>query len=150
MSVRRTAPLGTLRLAGTTAELARLRRAVGAWAEAAGLPEPAGRRLVQAADETATNAIEHGLADRARGRVVVEGIAGADGLTVVVRYRGPHFDPTATPAITPDEALRARAAHGYGLLLIRRLVDEVGYGYARGVNEVRLRVERTPAGATRV
>ncbi|HEX8385500.1 MAG TPA: ATP-binding protein, partial [Rubricoccaceae bacterium] len=90
---RRAAPLGTLRLAGHTGELARLRRSVAAWAAACGLPETAARHLVQATDETATNAIEHGMADRAHGRVVVEAHAGPDGMTVTVRYRGPRFDP---------------------------------------------------------
>ena len=134
--------LGALRLAGRTAELARLRRAVAAWATACRLSDAAARRLVQAADEAATNAIEHGMADPARGRVSVEARLSADGLTVTVRYRGPRFDPTAAPAPAPAEALRARAVHGYGLLLIRRLVAHVGYGYRRGVNEVRLTARR--------
>ena len=140
---RRAAPLGTLRLAGHTGELARLRRSVEAWASACGLADAAARRLVQAADETATNAIEHGMADRAHGRVVVEAHAGPDGLTVTVRYRGPRFDPTAAPTLTQDEALRTRAIHGYGLLLMRRLVAHVGYAYTKGVNEVRLTAKGT-------
>lgn len=130
--------LGQLRLAGHTGELARLRRAVAAWAEASRLGEAAARRLVQAVDEAAANAIEHGLADRTRARIVAEARRTADGLTVSLRYRGPRFDPTAPPALSPAEALRARAVHGYGLLLIGRLVADVGYDYARGVNEVRL------------
>ena len=134
--------LGTLRLAGHTAELARLRRAVTAWADVCGLAEAAARRLVQATDEAAANAIEHGMTDRAHGRIVVTARLDGDGLTVSVRYRGPRFDPTAAPAAAPAEALRARSVHGYGLLLIRRLVAQVGYAYRRGVNEVRLTARR--------
>ena len=130
--------LGVLRLAGHTGELARLRRSVAAWAEACRIGETAARHLVQAVDETATNAIEHGMADRARGRVTVEATLAPDGITVTVRYRGPRFDPTAPPALSPADALRTRALHGYGLLLIGRLVSHVGYAYRRGVNEVRL------------
>ena len=136
------APLGRLRLAGDTGELARLRRTVAAWAAACGLGEATARRLVQAVDEAATNAIEHGMADRARGRISVEATLGADGVTVAVRYRGPRFDPTGPPAVSPTEALQARAPHGYGLLLIGQLVSHVGYGYRRGVNEVRLTAAR--------
>lgn len=147
MSERRAPRLGTLRLgalrlAGDTGELARLRRSVAAWASSCELGDVAARHLVQAADEAATNAIEHGMADRAHGRVVVEARWGPDGLTVVVRYRGPRFDPTAAPALSQNEALRTRATHGYGLLLIRRLVAHVGYAYRRGVNEVRLTARR--------
>ena len=134
--------LGTVRLAGRTAELSRLRRTVAAWADACGLAEAATRRLVQAADEAAANAIEHGMSDPVHGRIVVSGRLDADGLTVHVRYRGPRFDPTTAPAPNAAEALRARAVHGYGLLLIRRLVAQVGYAYRRGVNEVRLTARR--------
>jgi serine/threonine-protein kinase RsbW len=135
-------PLGTLRLAGRTAELSRLRRAVEAWAGVCGLSDAAARRLVQATDEAAANAIEHGMEDPTHGRIVVSARRDGDGLTIHVRYRGPRFDPTTAPAPGPAEALQARAKHGYGLLLIRRLVAHVGYAYRRGVNEVRLTARR--------
>lgn len=135
-------PPHALRLAARTSELARLRRAVAAWAADARLPEPAARRLVQAADEAAANAIEHGLADRDRGRVVVRVEPVAGGLAVVLRYRGRRFDPTAAPAVAPADALRAHAVHGYGLHLIRRLVDGAEHAYTRGVNELRLTARR--------
>ena len=130
------APPLTLHVRGETAELARVRRRVAAWAEASGLAEGPARRIQLAVDETVANAIEHGLGDHAR--VVVRGAPGRGGLTVTVRYRGARFDPTTAPAAPPDEALRARAEHGYGLHLIRRLVDEVAYRWDDGANEVRL------------
>ncbi len=136
--------VGTVRIAARTAELARLRDAVAAWADRCGLAEAAAHRLVQATDEAAANAIEHGMADTERGRIVVSARLDGDGLTVRVRYRGPRFDPTRADALAPAEALRARSAHGYGLLLIRRLVAHVGYAYLRGVNEVRLTARREP------
>ena len=112
---------------------------MAAWADAAGLTEARARRLQLAVDETVANAIEHGLGGgRAAGRVVVRGAPGDRSLTVTVRYRGARFDPTAAPAPAPEDALRARAAHGYGLHLIRRLVDRVDYRWDRGANEVRL------------
>ena len=134
--------LAPVRLLPQTAELARLRRAVAAWAVSCRLPETAARRLVQAADEAAANAIEHGLSDPARSRIVVSAEPTPDGLTVRLRYRGPRFDPTSAPAAGPSEAVRQRAVHGYGLLLIRRLVAHVGHDYARGINEVRLTARR--------
>ena len=125
----------TLRVRGDTAELARVRTRVGAWAQAAGLPERTGRRLVLAVDEAVANAIEHGLADGALVGVRAE--AGRGRLTVTVRYRGPRFDPTTAPAPPPGQALRERAEHGYGLHLIRSLAD-VAYRWDDGTNEVSL------------
>ncbi|MDT0632685.1 ATP-binding protein [Rubrivirga litoralis] len=136
------APPETLWVRGQTAELARVRRRVSAWAEASGLPARAGRRIQLAVDETVANAIEHGLG--AGRRVVVRGAPGRGGLTVTVRYRGARFDPTTAPTAPPDAALRARAKHGYGLHLIRRLVDDVAYRWDRGTNEVRLTVRAAP------
>ena len=130
------APPLTLHVRGETAELARVRRRVAAWAEVAGLAEGPARRIQLAVDETVANAIEHGL--RGQGRVTVHGAPGRGGLTVTVRYRGERFDPTTAPTAPPDDTLRERAAHGYGLHLIRRLVDEVAYRWDQGANEVRL------------
>ncbi len=128
----------TLRVRGRTSELARVRRSVAAWAESARLPNAQARRLQLAVDETVANAIEHGMDDAERGRVIVRGAPGRGRLTVTVRYRGARFDPTTAPAAPPGDALRQRAAHGYGLHLIRRLVDEVAYRWDHGANEVRL------------
>lgn len=133
-------PAQSMRVRGDTAELARVRRRVGAWGEAAGLPEARVRRLQLAVDEAVVNAIEHGMDDG--GHVVVRAAPGRGGLTVTIRYRGDRFDPTSAPSSSPAEALRQRAEHGYGLHLIRRLVDEMAYRWDRGTNEVRLTVDR--------
>ena len=134
------APAQSMRVRGDTAELARVRRRVGAWAEAAGLGDARARRLQLAVDEAVANAIEHGMDDG--GHVVVRGAPARGRLTVVIRYRGVRFDPTTAPAASPARALRQRAEHGYGLHLIRRLVDDVAYRWDKGTNEVRLTVER--------
>ena len=130
----------TLRIRGQTSELARVRRQVAAWARAAGLPDAPARRLQLAVDETVANAIEHGLHDAEGGQVIVRGAPGEGCLTVTVRYRGDRFDPTTAPTPPADAVVRQRAHHGYGLHLIRRLVDDVAYRWDRGTNEVRLRV----------
>ena len=127
----------TLRISGRTRELARVRRAVEAWSAEAGLDDARAHRLQLAVDEAVANAIEHGLRDATT--LITVGADVEDGaVTVTVRYRGDRFDPTAAPARPAAEALRQRAEHGYGLLLLRGLVDDAAYRYARGVNEVRL------------
>lgn len=137
----------TLRVPGRTSELARVRRCVAVWAADADLPEATARRLQMAVDEAVANAIEHGLADPERGRITVEATEEPTGLTVAVRHRGARFDPTSAPIPSPSDAVRQRAAHGYGLHLIRTLVDAVAYGYragrdGAGTNEVRLTARR--------
>lgn len=128
----------TLRIRGRTSELARVRRQVAAWADAAGLDERPARRLQLAVDETVANAIEHGMDDAERRRVVVRGAPGRGRLTVTVRYRGERFDPTSAPTAPAQETVRRHAKHGYGLHLIRTLVDDVAYRWDRGTNEVTL------------
>ena len=131
------AGLQTLRIRSDTAELGRVRRRVASWAEAAGLGQPQARRLQLAVDETVANAIEHGIEDDRR-RVIVIATPARGRLTVTVRYRGPAFDPTTAPAPSTQDALRRRAEHGYGLHLIRTLVDDVAYRRDGPTNEVRL------------
>ncbi len=128
----------TLRVRGRTSELVRVRRCVAVWAKAAGLPDAQAHRLQLAVDETVVNAIEHGMDDAERGRVIIRGAPGRSGLTVTVRYRGDRFDPTSAPTKPARETVRQHAKHGYGLHLIRTLVDEVAYRWDRGANEVRL------------
>lgn len=135
-----------LSVRATTASLADVRRAVGAWAEAAGLPDAAAQRLVLAVDEAVTNAIVHSLGGDARRRVRLSADAAAGGLTVSVVYGGTRFDPAAARVVPPAEALRTRATHGYGLTLIRRLADDVRVSHDDGRNAVRLTVRRRPAG----
>ena len=128
----------TMRVRGDTAELARVRRRVGAWAAEAGLAGRSARRLQMAVDEAVANAIEHGM-DR-DARVMVHGAPGRGRLTVTIRYRGTRFDPTTAKTVPADEVVQRRAEHGYGLHLIRRLVDDVAYRWDRGTNEVRMSV----------
>ena len=132
------APAPTMRVRGDTAELARVRRRVGAWAAAAGLDDRPARRLQLAVDEAVANAIEHGMDDDAR--VILRGTPGRGRLTVTIRYRGVRFDPTTAKTAPADEVVRRHAEHGYGLHLIRRLVDDVAYRWDRGTNEVRMTV----------
>lgn len=128
----------TLRVAGNTSELARVRKAVSAWSAEAGLDATRTRRLQLAVDEALANAIEHGMADTKRGRITVGAAIQSGQVTVTVRYRGDRFDPTVAPARPAADSIRQRAEHGYGLILIRKLVDDAAYRYSRGVNEVQL------------
>ncbi|MEL6615376.1 MAG: ATP-binding protein [Bacteroidota bacterium] len=126
----------SLTIPGRTSELARVRRHVEAWAEAAGLSTREIRQIRTAVDEAVANAIEHGVeTESATVTIVSRPVPG--GLAVTVRHRGERFDPTAPP-VSLDEVRERRALHGYGLHLLAALVDEMGYTFRRGTNEVRL------------
>ena len=127
----------TLRIPGQTSELARVRRHVEAWAVEAGLSARAARQIRTAVDEAVANAIEHGIGDRDAETVTIQARATRDGFAVTIRHRGDHFDPTNPPVRLAD-ARNRRAIHGYGLHLLRALVDEMGYSHTKGTNEVRL------------
>lgn len=127
----------TLRIAGQTSELARVRRHVEKWAVEAGLSARAAKQIRTAVDEAVANAIEHGIDEEAAETVTILAKALADGLAVTIRHRGDRFDPT-TPPVDLADARQQHAIHGYGLHLLRALVDEMGYSHKRGTNEVRL------------
>lgn len=130
-------PAHTLCIAGETKELARVRRHVEEWAREAGLSARAARQIRAAVDEAVANAIEHGIDDHTAETVTILARALADGLAITIRHRGDRFDPT-NPPVNLADARRTRAIHGYGLHLLRALVDEMGYSHKRGTNEVRL------------
>jgi serine/threonine-protein kinase RsbW len=120
-----------------TSELARVRRRVSRWAAEVGLSQHGAQALELAVDEAVANAIEHGYGGRPDGRVVVVGTLAPHALTVTVRHRGKALDPKKA---RPDLAstLAQRRVHGYGLHLMRRLVDDLVFDSSRGASEVRL------------
>jgi len=137
------APRHRVSIPSRTSELARVRRCVVRWATEAGLTERAAHALQLAVDEAVANAIEHGYKGRPDGRVIVEATLGPDTLTVAVRHRGQAYDPLRQGATPLDQTIAERRLHGYGLHLMRRLVDELAFGTARsGASEVRLTLHR--------
>ncbi|GAA1108584.1 ATP-binding protein [Nocardiopsis composta] len=74
-------------------------------------------RLLTAATEACTNAVEHG----ARGAYRVEVRFGAADCRIAVAHRGPGFAVPAPRMPGPD------AESGRGLPMMRRLVDEVDF-----------------------
>ena len=130
-------PLRRFSIPSRTSELVRVRRRVNRWAAEVGLSERGTQALELAVDEAVANAIEHGYGGRPDGRVVVLGTLAPHALTVTVRHRGRAIDPKHTG---PDLAstLAQRRVHGYGLHLMRRLVDDLAFDSSRGASEVRL------------
>jgi serine/threonine-protein kinase RsbW len=116
----------TIRIPSDVSRLADVREMVREAALAAGADRAYVGDLVQAVDETATNAIVHGHAGRP-GWVEVRVADAGDRLVVTIEDDAPLFDPTTVPE--PD--LRVPPEHrrpgGMGVHLARLCVDEISH-----------------------
>ena len=115
-----------MRIGADVGQLAAVREMVRATATAAGGDARFVADLVQAVDETTSNAIIHGIADRP-GWVEVTVAAERDRLVVTIEDDAPPFDPTAVPE--PDLTIppERRRPGGMGVHLARLCVDEMTY-----------------------
>ena len=139
-----------LEVAAHLDNLGQVRDFVGSSLDSLGLPEDAAGDLLLAVDEAVSNVVMHGgVGDGA----VVDVDVRADPGTVTVRIRdnAALYDPTGTATPRLDVSpLEQEHAGGFGVELIRRLVDELSYRVTDdGRNELTLVKQRaaTPAGA---
>ena len=81
--------------------------------------------ITMAANEAMNNAVEHAGTATVRLEVTWD----ADQLRIVVINDGPPFDPVAAAAALDEATMLERDEGGYGLYLIRELVDRLDYEY---------------------
>lgn len=95
--------------------------------------------LLLAVDEAVSNVIMHGDS-RADGRIEVQVARNPDATCVRIRDEARLFDPTAARETDLEvPPLQREEAGGFGLTLIRRLVDELRYRVTEdGGNELLL------------
>jgi len=99
-------------------------------------------QLLLAVTETASNIVRHGYQDEARRpiRVVLE--VSPDEVRLFFHYPGREFDPERVPPPVFDGTREG----GFGIYLIRQLVDEVHFHRdSTGLCSVHLRKKRSPA-----
>ncbi len=124
-------------------ELARVRQTVREFCTARMAPAPA-RELMQelelAANEAVANVIEHAELDPERDLIRVELEADADRVTIDLYHDGKRFGgaPVSVPAVDGSQE------SGFGLYIMRRLLDDVSYAEQGGRQRVRLTKYRTP------
>jgi serine/threonine-protein kinase RsbW len=130
-----------VRIPADVSELASVRQFIREHAWRAGADRQATDDLVQAVDESVTNAIVHGY-QGADGAVEVELEVEQDGadqrLVVHLRDQAPAFDPTSVPDPDLSLPLERRPFHGMGVFLTRELTDEVTYRRTARGNELTL------------
>jgi serine/threonine-protein kinase RsbW len=90
-----------------------------------GFDEKAMSEVRLAVIEACINAFEH--SDSPDRRVYLTFVAEKDKLLVVVRDFGKGFDPTQVDAPRIQEKLKRTPRRGWGLMLIRRLMDKVEF-----------------------
>ena len=119
--------------------------AFDAFASARAIPAEVVRSVQVALDEILSNTVRHGYGSQGEGCRIEIGFEIADGiLEVTIQDDAPAFDPLAAPVPDTTSGLADRPAGGLGILLTRRLMDDVEYERASGRNRVVLR-KRTGA-----
>jgi anti-anti-sigma factor len=108
-------------------EVARVTAAFAEFADAHALPASVRRSMNVVLDELLTNTRVYGFAGREGGEVTVEAELRTDRVSVTLTDDGRPFDPFGVT--TPDTALpvEERRIGGFGIHLVRRMMDEVSY-----------------------
>lgn len=120
------AAVRTIRIPSDVGRLAEVREMIRRAATEAGADPGYVGDLVQAVDETATNAIVHGHAGRA-GWVEVRCAHEEDRLIVTIEDDAPTFDPTGVPEPDLSVPPERRRPGGMGVHLARLCVDEISH-----------------------
>ena len=128
------------------ARFRQVREWLAAIARRAGLDDGATHDLQVALSEACANAHRHAYAGRRDGRIEIEVRGDAEALEIRVRDFGCRFDPEEIP----EPELADPREGGYGLFLMRNLMDDVRFAVeGEGTEVVMTKRLRVPARATR-
>ncbi len=134
-----------IRIPSDVARLVEVREMIRAAATAAGAEAAFADDLVQAVDETATNAIVHGHAGRP-GWVEVRLAREGDRLVVTIEDDARPFDPTVVPEPDLSVPPERRRPGGMGVHLARLCVDEISHRLRPGGGNILTLVRRLEPG----
>ena len=126
-----------LQVPAEVGQLAAVRRFVREQARQLGADESGIHDVVQAVDESVTNAIVHGYHGSA-GVIEVEVDRRGSALIVRLRDEAPPFDPTGLPDPDTGLPLERRQPGGLGVYLARELTDDMTYRQTGKGNELTL------------
>ncbi len=93
-------------------------------------------------DEACTNVIRHGYRDIKGGEITIKAIIRRQSLTIVLIDQGKSYDPRQ--ANTPDleKYIAIGKKGGLGIMMMRKLMDDVQYNITSKGNELRLTKQR--------
>ena len=128
----------TLELQATPEEVMRAVQALREFGRGNQVPDQALFGLALALEECGSNIVNHSLKrdPKKRFQVIMEHTE--TGLTLELRDRGPEFDPTKVIVVETREGDDGRPPGGWGILLVRRYIDEIRYRRENGENILRL------------
>lgn len=104
-------------------------------AGSAGFDKMEVEQLKMAVDEACTNVIEHAYAGQSEQPIDIAIILNRDKLTIRIRDKGQTFNQTAYQEPNLIEYAKTRKSGGFGVHIMRKLMDEVAYRTTGGYNE---------------
>ncbi len=122
-----------------------IREFVADAAHQAGLDEKEVYNVQLAADEAASNIIEHAYEGVADGQIEISTDIADSTLRIEMRDQGKRFDPEAVAAPDINASLEDRVVGGLGLFFMRKLMDEVQFQYSPESGNVLTMLKHLPA-----
>jgi len=135
----------TLTIPSSTRYLEKVRDFIETHAVEAAFSEQAVEQLKIAVDEACTNVIEHAYKGQSEHPIDIAIIIKPDRFTVRIRDEGVQFNPAGYHEPNLVEFAQRRKAGGFGVHIMRRLMDSVEYRKRGKVNECRLTKYRDEA-----
>lgn len=125
----------TLKIPSSTQFLEDVREFVTTHASAAAFSDAAVEELKIAVDEACTNVIEHAYDNNSKHFVDIDVIVDPDSFSVRIRDEGRPFDLKAYREPDLKEFARDRKSGGFGVHIMRKLMDNVSFTSRDGTNE---------------
>jgi serine/threonine-protein kinase RsbW len=91
-----------------------------------------------AVEEAVTNIIRHGYVNYSYGEITVEILSHASNMTVILIDQGKMFDPLTIEQPDLARYVEKGKIGGLGIMMIRKLMDELYYTVTERGNELRL------------
>jgi len=94
-------------------------------------------KIILAVDEAVTNIIEHGYDCQKTGYVDIQIVIDTQKIQVNLLNNGKSFNPTAVKAPDIIEYIKNKRRKGFGLFLIKQVMDEIKYSINNGEKPVK-------------
>ena len=132
----------TLHIIAKSEYLGEIRKFVGDIAHAGAFSSKDIFDIQLAADEAASNIIEHAYEGVKNGVLEISCGVKDGAITIIMVDRGKSFDPSAIPPPDFKADLSERKIGGLGIFLMRKLMDEVHYEFRRDKSNVLTMIKR--------
>mgnify|MGYP001271703475 CR=1 FL=1 len=93
-------------------------------------------KIETSVDEACSNIIEHAYGGEDRGQIELTYEIEPDRLIIILRDNGQVFNPKKVARPNTKAPLSKRAAHGLGLFIMQKWMDEVEFSIQGGMNQV--------------